>query len=109
MKGDAFRNVDVRYAIAVSNAKRIIRTNIRQDLLDPAADHRVLTGVDQRYFPGFGMFLENLHPVLTQVEGDIRLMKKIVREILLDHVTFVTEADDKLVDAMAAVDLHYVP
>ena len=55
------------------------------------------------------MFLENLHPVLTQVEGDIRLMKKIVREILLDHVTFVTEADDKLVDAMAAVDLHYVP
>src|SRR5262249_54919736 len=89
VKGNAFGDVDVGNAVTVGQAKRIVITDIRQDFLDPAADHGVFAGIDQGYAPGFGMLLQNLHPVFAQVEGDVGLMQKIVREIFLDDVALV--------------------
>ena len=50
-----------------------------------------------------------LDTVLRHVEGDVRLMQKIVREIFLDHVALVTKAYDELRYAECCVQLHDVP
>ena len=36
-------------------------------------------------------------------------MQKVIREIFLDQVALVTEADDKIIEAVMAVDFHDVP
>ena len=46
---------------------------------------------------------------VAKVERDVRHVQRIVGEILLDDVTFVAEADNKLVDSEVPVDLHDVP
>ena len=36
-------------------------------------------------------------------------MEKIVSEVFLDDVTFIAEADNEIVEAVMAVDLHDMP
>jgi hypothetical protein len=43
------------------------------------------------------------------MKGHIGHMEEVVRKIFLDHVTFVAEADYKIVEAVMAVDFHDMP
>ena len=43
------------------------------------------------------------------MKADIAHVQEIVSEIFLDHVPLRAAADDKLVDAMGAVELENVP
>src|SRR5208283_3096069 len=42
-------------------------------------------------------------------ERDVRHVKKVVREVLLDDVALVAKADDELRQPVGGVDLHDVP
>src|ERR1700677_3355726 len=47
--------------------------------------------------------------IVAHIERHIRHMKEIICEIFLDHIALVAEADDEIVDALGAVDLHDMP
>ena len=51
----------------------------------------------------------NLHPVLEHIERDIRHVEEVIREIFLDYIAFVPEANHELIDPVVRVDLHDVP
>jgi len=46
---------------------------------------------------------------MRHIEGDVRHVKEIIGEILLDHIALVAAAHDEIVDAMTGIDLHDVP
>ena len=52
------------------------------------------------------MYFERIR---SQVDADVGGVEKVVREILFDHVAFVTKADDEIVHAMGRIQLHDVP
>src|SRR5260221_1229270 len=109
VESDAFGDVDIAYAVAVGQAEILVVTQIGQDLLDAAADHGAFAGIDQGDRPGFSILAQNVHLVFAQVESDVGLVQEVVREILLDHIALVAEADDEIVDAVAGVDFHDMP
>jgi hypothetical protein len=47
--------------------------------------------------------------IVAQVDGYVGRMQEVVREILLDHIAFVTEADNELVNAVCGKNFHDVP
>ena len=51
----------------------------------------------------------HFHLVVRQIEGDTRHVQKIVREVFLDHIALVTEANDEIVNAMMRIHFHDVP
>src|SRR5690606_8709965 len=108
MKGDECGYVDAGNAIAIGKTERLV-VEIRQHTLQAAAGHGLFAGVDERHAPGLGETLMHFHAVVDHVEGYVGGMQEIVREILLDDVTLVAQANDEVVDAMRRVDLHDVP
>ena len=50
-----------------------------------------------------------MHRIVGDVEGDIRHVQKVVGKVLLDDITFVAAADNKLVYFMEGVELHDMP
>lgn len=51
----------------------------------------------------------NLHFVALHVEGDIRHVQEVVCKVLLDEITLVAAANDKIVNVMKVIDFHDMP
>ena len=69
-----------------------------------------ITGIHQRYLPGFTLALVDLHVIVNiHVEGDIAGMQEVIGEIFLDQIALIATADDEFIDAEVAVDLEDVP
>lgn len=51
----------------------------------------------------------NLYSILFHVEHNIRSVEKIISELLLDHVSTVSCANNEVVDSMGGIDLHDMP
>ncbi len=51
----------------------------------------------------------DFHSILGKVKRNVGHMKKIIGEILLDHIALVAEANDEIVEAVLTVDFHDVP
>src|ERR1051326_2975386 len=49
------------------------------------------------------------HAVISGVERYVGHVEKIVREVLLDHVSFVSTADDEIANPIMGIDFHDVP
>ena len=47
--------------------------------------------------------------LVPEVVGDIRRVKVIVGEVILDHVSLVATANDKVIDAVGGVNFHDMP
>src|SRR6185503_4052524 len=109
MEADQFADVHIADAVAIGEAEGILAGQMRADALEAAAGLRVLAGVNERHAPGFGLLLMHDHRVVGHVEGDVRHMQEVVREILLDDVALVATADHEVVGAVRRVDLHDVP
>jgi hypothetical protein len=77
--------------------------------LDSAPRHRFLTGIYERNLPRFGLILMHGDLVVAKIEGDIGLMQKVIREVLLDHIALVTKANDEVGYAVVRVCLHDMP
>ena len=100
--------VHVRNAIAIGEHKRLI-PDIILHALDASAGHGVEAGVDDGHAPRLVHVVMDLHLVVAEVEGDVRIMQEVVREILLDDVLLVAGQNDEIVVAVARVVLHDVP
>ena len=109
MEGDFGADVDVRQAVAVGHAERLARVQVLAHLQQPAAGHGLLAGVHQRDLPRLAAAIVVLDPVLPHVEGHVRLVQEVVREVLLHDVTLVAEAHDEIPDAERCVGFHDVP
>jgi hypothetical protein len=46
---------------------------------------------------------------IPEIERDIGFVEVVVREVLLDGIPLVAEADDEIVEPIMGVDLHDVP
>ena len=55
------------------------------------------------------MLFVDLHGVLLHIESHIGHVKKVIREVLLDHIPLVAGADDEVADAVGGVDFHDMP
>ena len=102
-------DIHAGYAVSVGEQKRLI-AYMFLDPLDPSSGHRLASGIDESDTPRFGMRMMIAQVVfLGEIEGDIGLMQQIVGEILFDQVSFVSEANDKLVEPVVGVYFHDVP
>jgi hypothetical protein len=51
----------------------------------------------------------NLRFIVGKINRDIRIVQEIIHEILLDHVAFVAKANDKIIEAIMAINFHDMP
>ena len=51
----------------------------------------------------------NYHRIIAHVEGDIGHMEKVIGEIFLDQITFVTSTDHKIIYPMGTVNFQDMP
>src|SRR5580692_6109750 len=109
MEVEGSRNIHVADAVDICHEKVFVLLYIRDDAFDTASDHRLLAGVDERNGPGFGLALMDLGRIILQVDGDVRGMEEVIGEVFLDHVSLVAQANDKVSNTMAGVDLHDMP
>ena len=109
MEFNAGADVNVTDTIAVSHAERFIVLHIFGNPGQSPTGHRLNTGIDQGYVPGFGALLVHFHPVAAHVEGDVGHVQEVVGEVLLDDITLVAAANDEIVDAVMRVHLQDMP
>src|SRR5262249_52447584 len=106
---DRSRYVDIAHTIAVSEAERLLVTDIVRHAQQAPTGHGIITRIDERHGPWLGTLAVHLHAIVLHVEGDIGHVQEIVGEILLDHVSLVAAADHEFVDAVVGVHLQDVP
>ena len=66
--------------------------------------HGFISSINYSDFPRFCIFQVYFHIVVAHVEGDVGHVKKVIGEIFLDHVTFVSRADHEIIDPMSTVN-----
>src|SRR5665648_333868 len=108
MAGNQGLQVDIGDSVAVGHHERAV-VQIILDTLNPTAGHGFEPRFNEGHTPGFSGILMDLQALVADIEGDIAVVKKIVREVLFDHVALVTQADDEIVETIVAVDLHDMP
>src|ERR1019366_7793783 len=109
MKGDFAGDIDVGNTIAIGKAKAPFILYVGRDALEAAAGQGGIPGIDYGDPPRLGVPFANVHCVVGDVEGNIRHVQEVVREVLLDDIALVAAADDKLVHAMSGIEFHDVP
>ena len=105
--GDELLDIDIGDTIPVGEAKRVGEVIAHPS--QATTGHRPVAGIDKRDLPGFGFLTVLLHVVEVHVKRHIGGMEKVISEILLDHISFVSTADHEVVDAVVAVGLEDVP
>jgi len=51
----------------------------------------------------------DFHFIITQSNGDIRIVQVIIHEVFLDHIAFVPQANDKVIMTVLAIRFKDVP
>ncbi len=92
-------DIDVRNTVAVGQAEGLVTNKLLYSLQSPAGQ-RVFARVDQGDFPRLRGALVDRHLIVHHIEGDIRGMQKIVCEVFLCNVTFITKADHEVIDSI---------
>src|SRR5215471_10836093 len=109
MKGNERGEVNVGEAITIGHAKRSAAIKEACDTFEAAAGVGIRTCVSQSDTPRFGMAAVISQLVLSDVDGDVGIVKDLVGKIFLDHVAPIAEANDELHDAVKRIDLHDMP
>src|SRR6187402_805813 len=102
-------DVYIRYTVAVGHEEGLVWIQIFADAPYATAGAGVIASVHERDPPRLRCTLRDGHLVFLHIEGDIRGVKEVVCEELLDDVSLVPAADDEVVDAEVGVDFHDVP
>ena len=55
------------------------------------------------------MLVKHLHPVVGQIEGDVRGMQEVLGEVFLHHVLLVSETDNEIIEPEFRIILHDMP
>ena len=109
MRIDQVMNIDITDTIAISQHKRLI-ANIFLYALDACAGLRIQPRINECHFPWFRYIVVHRHAIaLCKIEGDVRGVQIVVSKVFLDHIAFITKANDKFMKAVVGVDLHNMP
>src|SRR5262245_37401051 len=108
MEADTGGKIHVAHTIPVRHAERLV-PKVVADAPEAAACHRVLAGVNDRHAPVFDTTAEHVHAIGPQVKTQVRLMEKVIGEVILDLVTAIPAANHEIADTMRSIDLHDVP
>src|SRR6476620_407553 len=104
-------DVDIAQAIAICCAKRLV-PHVRFHALETAASLRVLARVQYRHAPWFRTSLMHFHCWSmrnAEIERYVRIVQRIVGDVLLNYVPLIPDADDEVVHSLRGVDLHDMP
>src|SRR6202035_4967141 len=85
-------NVHVGQSITV-RATEVFTGHVFCDTLETSTGLGVEPGVDEGDTPRFSHGLMDFHPVLAEVEGDVRHVEEIIGEELFDDVALVAATD----------------
>ena len=100
--------IHIRHAVTVGQHEGLI-PDVALNPLDAAAGHGIETGIHHRHLPVLRGIVVHLHLVVGHVEGDVRIVQKIIGEKLLDDILLIARQDDKLPEAIGGVVLHDMP
>lgn len=89
------RDIDITDTIAVRHAKWLVCAEVSRHALQAAACHCLHTRVHECYVPALRIPFVRDQLVLSQIEGYIRRMQAIIGEILLNHISFKTQANNE--------------
>ena len=103
-----FLYVNVRQTISVSHQNRLISCQLTHH--DQTLHHRRLqTGIHNRNLPVLGLFSMYFHFIGLQIHCNIGLIDIKVHEVILDHFSFVSGTNDKIIVSIMRILLHNVP
>lgn len=102
-------DVHIAYAIAIRHAEHLVVPEIRRNISQAPTGPGILTGIDQGDFPGFRDALMHVHPILFDIERDVRRVQEVVSKVFFDQVPFVSAAYDEVVDVVLGINLQNVP
>jgi hypothetical protein len=102
-------DVDVGHAVPVGQAERLARCQVPRGTEDATRGHRALAGVRDRHLPPERRARVVLSDAGVEVERDVGVVEREVREVLLELIAAVSGADDELVDPVVRIGVHDVP
>lgn len=110
MEFEKLADVDISDAITIGDHERVA-INVSLDSLDPAAGHRLLTGIRQCDLEILlVMSVEIVDAGLaSQVNREVIIHGFIIQKILLNHLASIAQAEDEVSVAMVSVEFHDVP
>ena len=106
---DEVGDVDVGDTIAICEAERVVPVQIMLDGFQAPTGLSFGASFDERNSPRLAAGMVNLQVIFTQVYRNICGMKKIIREVFLNHIAFVPKTYDEIVDPSSGINLHNVP
>ncbi len=107
MKINCGAHVDISDTVAIGATERSVEVGC--DTFDTASGHSLIAGIHDGHSPRFRLLVVDFHGVVAHIEGDIGHVQEVVGEVFLDDVSLVASADDKVIDAVKAVNLEDVP
>src|SRR3954454_17066974 len=111
MQFDCGGDVDASDTISVGQQEGVVVLEIFPDAMNAFAGHRISAGIGERDLPillgvtgmKFGLWL------LAEEERRVANIPEIIPEVLLNHLTFVAEAEDELFETVMRIRFHDVP
>ena len=108
MKIDTCTNVHAANPVTIGHAKGVT-IKVSRRASESAPCHGRFTGLHTCHSPILTFTTVDHTRHTTKIVCHISLMQHIVIEILADHSTLVTAADDKITNAMRRIDAHHMP
>lgn len=107
--GNQGGHIHIGHAITVGETKSVV-AKVRAHPTKSSTCFGCVTRVNQGDFPGLRGALMHLHMVSDiHVKRDVTGMQEIVSKILLDHVTLIATANDKVINPKRAIDFEDMP
>jgi len=110
MELEKFADIDVSDAVTIGEHEEVF-ANVLLHFLHAAAGHRVLAGFDEgdlEVLFSVVVVLLNLK-IPAETDGEVVVHCFVIKEILLNHLSSVAQAEYEVTKAGFRVDLHYVP
>ena len=103
------RHVDVGHAVAVGEEERLVVGQVLANAQDSPTRHGLEPRVHDGDAPREPRRLVVGDVARAEVEGHVGVVKREVREVLLQQVALVARTDDEVDEPVRGIDVHDVP
>ena len=108
MESDKLINIYITDSIAIGKHKFISLDEVFYSS-NSTSSHGILSGIHKRHLPIISMGIVHCHIIALDVDGDIVVVKKIIGEPLLDHISLVSETDNEFIVSIMCIMFHDMP
>jgi len=103
-----FIDIYITHAISISKHK-FISLDIVLDSFDPASSHGSISGIDQCHFPIILMMIMDINLIILDINGNVIIVKEIIRKPFFDHISLISQTDNKIFMPVLSIVFHDVP